>query len=183
MGCQFFNQLFLGRILGVVLGVCFSSSVTSGVTVIRKAKPETATAKAATTTQGEIVRTPASRSEVLQQRYVLEHRETKRVVIFHDSTVAEVVDGLISAQIDMEKWQSCSNTPTAVNEDIETIEMFLDMELLIDALAKIPAPELNDAQREWVKSISPCDAEMRLHLKALALILGNYKLIKKPNDA
>jgi hypothetical protein len=182
LGCQFLNRSIFGALVLASVGLIFPSPVSSEVRIVKKT---THTQKATTqkTVSPKAERSPASREQNLQLRYVLEHRETKRVVTFHESSIDEVVDGLNSADISVDKWHSCSTASASSGEDIETIEKFLDMELLIDSLAKIPSPELNDAQREWVRTLSPCQPEMRLHLKALALILGNYKLIKKPNDA
>lgn len=159
--------------------VCYTDRVLAEV-IVRKAEIK---AQAATPSNPANIRQPASLVSPRSKTYVLEHRETKRIVSFEDSTVDEVVEGLSSANIDMEKWHSCSGDSQKTKDDLETIEKFLDMELLIESLGQTPAPELNDAQRDWVKSLSPCVPEMRLHLKALSLILGNHKLVRKPDDA
>lgn len=118
-------------------------------------------------------------------KYVLEDRKTGKIVSFSEASVVETVESLRALDVPLEKWHSCSatNAKAAAQKDpsLEDLETSLEVSLLIESLAKIPAPELTDSQRDWVKSLSPCAPGLRLHLKALGLILTNYKLLTKPD--
>ena len=118
-------------------------------------------------------------------KYVLEDRETGKVISFSEASILDTIDSLRAVDVPMDQWHSCSAKPgdqgaPEKEPSLEELEKSLEVALLIESLADIPAPELTDSQRDWVKGLSPCAPDMRLHLKALSLILTNYKIITKP---
>jgi len=120
------------------------------------------------------------RQGAIDLRYVLENRDTGDVISFNESSIDEVVDDLRSVNVSIERWHSCSQNSKQNKDDIDSIGDQLDVVLLVESLGQEPAAELSDSQMEWVRTLSPCRPEMRLHLKALSLILKNYKVIRHP---
>ncbi len=116
-------------------------------------------------------------------KYVLKDRMTGKVVSFSKASVDEAVDSLRALNVPMEKWNSCSKAQQSEEPlpSLEDLETSLEVSLLIESLSDVPAPELTDSQKDWVKTLSPCTPILRLHLKALSLILSNYKLITQPD--
>lgn len=131
----------------------------------------------------------SSRQERLENTFLLRHKTTGKLAEFYATTTEQATLALQEAGLPIAK-SACSaesfpepgNIQTAsAKEDSklqERVMKGLELSILIEAFDTRKQMKLTDPQRSLIASLDLCDVKTRNALRALALMVQDYELLK-----
>lgn len=170
-----FLTLFL---LGIPFHIANSKSRDASLETHNKSQP-----KADASESQSIERIPATdRNTRNRKSYIFQHRKTGEMIQFWKASLAETIDHLKSVAIPVAAWHSCGETTDEEDPTLDSLETEMNLRVLINTLNDQKVPRIDDAAQDVVLGLSPCSPGLRIHLKAISLILDDYRLVKMPES-